>query len=498
MLRNLKPLHLRDQFAITTGSIVITHRHQPEFKTELPSKDRTRFGVIVNFSQAPSHRSRKRSKCHIPLRKKTVMKIEILCTGDEILTGKTINTNYAYMAQRLTEKALSVTWGTVVGDDREDLTTAFLQAAERADAVIVNGGLGPTVDDLSQEVAAETAGVELELHEPWLENLKQYYSGRGRKMPENNVTQAMLPAGSEFIDNPIGTACGFAIDINKARFFFTPGVPREMRRMVDEQIIPRLLKLSGSQMVTSLKRFHTFGIGESRADLMLKDTIDPALEKSGAVKLGFQSHYPQLETKLSVQAKNQSELEHTLKPIEAEVRRKLGNFILCEDKDTLESIIIDKLLGSNHSLSCMEMTTSGAIATRLMHQDKGASVVQQCVVSPHLQTLYQSTGKPSPTGSSEVITTDTAIALSTALKQQSGSDYALTVLTAIEASEDSERSMLKICIGIAGPEGNSQRLALLPGRSGWARTGAVELSLDCLRRYLYGLPVDEKIDFEQQ
>ena len=154
------------------------------------------------------------------------MKIEILCTGDEVLTGKITNTNFSYMAQKLEDVGLSVYWGTTVGDDREALLSAFHLASARADAVIVNGGLGPTVDDLSQEIAAQAAGVGLVLDEEWLARMEHFFTSRGRTMPPNNKKQAMLPEGAEFIDNPIGTACGFALDIGKARFFFTPGVPR--------------------------------------------------------------------------------------------------------------------------------------------------------------------------------------------------------------------------------------------------------------------------------
>lgn len=218
------------------------------------------------------------------------MKIEILCTGDEILTGKTTNTNYSFIAQRLTENSLEVVHGTSIGDDKDALKQAFLQAAGRADAVIVNGGLGPTVDDLSQEVAAATADVELVCNTEWLDKLKGYFEIRGRKMPENNTRQAMLPAGSELLDNPIGTACGFALDINGTRFFFTPGVPREMKRMITEQVLPRLLSMSGIKTVSRLKRFHTFGIGESRADQLLTNIIPSESER--AIKLGFQTHYP--------------------------------------------------------------------------------------------------------------------------------------------------------------------------------------------------------------
>src|SRR5471032_3028931 len=169
------------------------------------------------------------------------MRVEILCTGDEILTGKTTNTNYSHMARRLNEVGLDVHWGTTVGDDRGTLLAAFRQAGERADAVIVNGGLGPTVDDLSQEIAAQAAGVDLVLNVAWLARMEEYFHRRSRIMPPNNRKQAMLPEGAEVVDNPVGTACGFALDIGKARFFFTPGVPRELRRMLENEIIPRLL-----------------------------------------------------------------------------------------------------------------------------------------------------------------------------------------------------------------------------------------------------------------
>src|SRR5438876_2530139 len=151
------------------------------------------------------------------------MRIEIICTGDEVLTGKIVNSNFSYMSTRLEDVGLSVQWETTVGDDRENLLRAFQLAAERADAVIVNGGLGPTIDDLSQEIAAQAAGVELALNEQWLTTMEEFFRKRSRVMPPNNKKQAMLPTTAEVIDNPIGTACGFALDIGRARFFFTPG-----------------------------------------------------------------------------------------------------------------------------------------------------------------------------------------------------------------------------------------------------------------------------------
>src|SRR5712692_7310105 len=241
------------------------------------------------------------------------MRIEVICTGDEVLTGKIVNTNFSYMSQKLEDVGLSVRWETTVGDDRESLLRAFQLAGERADAVIVNGGLGPTVDDLSQEVAAQAAGVELALNEEWLTRMEEFFRRRSRVMPSNNRKQAMLPATAEVIDNPVGTACGFALDIGKARFFFTPGVPRELRRMLEEQIVPRLLERSGTQVTIHLKRFHSYGLGESHVDTLLTGVEE--LAPDGSVKLGFRAHYPQLETKLTVRGTDADDARRKLVPV---------------------------------------------------------------------------------------------------------------------------------------------------------------------------------------
>ena len=291
------------------------------------------------------------------------MRIEIICTGDEVLTGATINTNFSHISQKLGDFGLEVIWGTTVGDDRETLLEAFRLASQRVDAVIVNGGLGPTVDDLSQEIAAQAAGVELVFNEEWFNKMEDFFKRRARVMPPSNRKQAMLPAAAEVLDNPVGTACGFALDIGKARFFFTPGVPRELHRMLDEQIIPRLLARSGQQTTSFLKRFHSYGIGESHADTLLAGI--EALAPEGSVKLGFRAHYPQLETKLTVRGTDMDDVRRKLAPVEEQVRKRLGNFILAEDEQKLEGVILQALTRQNASLTIVETFTGGAIAARI-------------------------------------------------------------------------------------------------------------------------------------
>ena len=379
----------------------------------------------------------------------------------------------------------TVHWGTTVGDDRASLLQAFRQAGERADAVIVNGGLGPTVDDLSQEVAAEACGVELVLSDYWMTRMTESYARRGRVMPPNNRKQAMLPANAEFIDNPIGTACGFAVTIGKARFFFTPGVPREMRRMLDEQVIPRLLKLGGITGVTRLKRFHSFGIGESRADNMLADM--EVFKNDGDIKLGFQAHYPQLETKLAVRGDDEADLSARLAPVEAEVRKRLGNFVIAEDDQTLEGVILAQPARSAATRWRRRRCSPAAISRRGWRRWPAPSARSGAASWRAIPASSASTAcRPRrPIGRPQAA---------------QGKRRQPCAGLLIELDEGADRPDFggTICVGIADANGTVSRQARLIGGRDWVRAGAVELGLDCLRRHLLGLPVDERIDFERR
>jgi nicotinamide-nucleotide amidase len=422
------------------------------------------------------------------------MRIEIICTGDEVLTGKIVNTNFSYMSQKLEDVGLAVQWETTVGDHREDLLQAFQLAGQRADAVIVNGGLGPTVDDLSQEVAAQAAGVELVLHEGWLTRMEALFRRRGRVMTPNNIKQAMLPVGAEMIDNPIGTACGFALDIGKARFFFTPGVPRELRRMLEEQILPRLLARSGQQTAIYLKRFHSYGLGESHVDALLKGVED--LVPDGGVKLGFRAHYPQLETKLTVRGGDMDDILAKLAPVVEEVRKRLGNFIMAEDDQTLEGVVLAQLTARQASLAVVEMFTGGQMAARLAPLPGAEHVFRRGTVARYLADIYAAVGlaEVPPTGE---VTPAMAEAVAAAARQQSGATHALAVL--IDMDEGADRVDLggEICLAIATAHELASRRSRIVGGREWVRLGAVEMGLDCLRRYLQGLPLHERIDFEK-
>jgi nicotinamide-nucleotide amidase len=422
------------------------------------------------------------------------MRIEIICTGDEVLTGKIVNSNFSYMSTKLEDAGLSVQWETTVGDDRENLLRAFQLAAERADAVIVNGGLGPTVDDLSQEIAARAAGVECVLNEAWLARMEDFFNRRSRVMPPNNKKQAMLPSTAEVIDNPIGTACGFAIDIGKARFFFTPGVPRELKRMLEEQIIPRLLAKSGLQAAIFLKRFHSYGLGESHVDSLLTGVEE--LVPDGSVKLGFRAHYPQLETKLTVRGTDLDDIKEKLVPVEQEVRKRIGNFILAEDDQTLESVVLAELAKRTGTLTIVETFTGGQIAARLAHLPGAEKIFKRGIVSRDLAEIGAAVGLDAASMTGE-LTPAVAEAVAQAALRQTGATHALAVLIDLDEGADRIEFGGTVCLAIAIDGNVASRKSRIVGGREWVRLGAVEMGLDCLRRFLQSLPVYERIDFEK-
>ncbi|HTE16319.1 MAG TPA: CinA family nicotinamide mononucleotide deamidase-related protein, partial [Burkholderiales bacterium] len=390
------------------------------------------------------------------------MNIEVICTGDEVLTGKIVNTNFSYISQKLDDFGLSLTWETTVGDDRDSLLLAFQLAGQRADAVIVNGGLGPTVDDLSQEIAAKAAGVELALNEHWLATMEAYFAKRARVMPPNNKKQAMLPVGAEILDNPVGTACGFAVNIGKARFFFTPGVPRELRRMLEDQIIPRLLAKAGQQTAVFLKRFHSYGIGESHADTLLAGV--EALAPDGSVKLGFRAHYPQLETKLTARGVDINDIRRKLAPVEAEVRKRFGNFILAEDDQTLESVVLSELEKLKGTLTIVESFTGGQITGRLAHLPGAEKILRRGIVARDLTEICNAV---SLLNEPDGITREAAEAVARAAQKQTGTTHALAVLIDLDEGADRIEFAGTVCLAIATADDVAVRRSRIVGGRDW-------------------------------
>jgi nicotinamide-nucleotide amidase len=264
--------------------------------------------------------------------------------------------------------------------------------------------------------------------------------------------------------------------------------------MLEEQIIPRLLAKSGKQTAIYLKRFHSYGIGESHADTLLAGV--EALAPDGSVKLGFRAHYPQLETKLLVRGSDMGTIRTTLAPVEQEVRKRLGNFILAEDDQTLEGVVLEALANRKATLTLVETFTSGQIAGRIAHLPGAEHVVRRGIVARELGVICAATGLDGAamTGG---ITRETAIAVARAAQHNTGVTHALAVLIDLDEGADRLEFSGSVCLAIATENDVATRRSRIVGGRDWVRLGAVEMGLDCLRRFLQGLPVNERIDFEK-
>ncbi|MGP8307624.1 CinA family nicotinamide mononucleotide deamidase-related protein [Vibrio sp. YIC-376] len=221
------------------------------------------------------------------------MKIAMLSTGEEVLHGDIVDTNAAWLSSLFYQQGFGLTKRSTVGDKLSSLIEEFLMLSFNNDVVIVNGGLGPTTDDLSAAAAAKAADCKLVLFKEWLEQLESMYARRGKPMPDSNLKQAMLPETAQILDNPIGTACGFKMLINDAVFYFTPGVPSEFKLMAETQILPDLKRSFPDVQGSSCSRIYTFGLSESG----ISDKLDPIKLPQG-YELGYRSYLPFIEVKL--------------------------------------------------------------------------------------------------------------------------------------------------------------------------------------------------------
>ncbi|MFT3562756.1 nicotinamide mononucleotide deamidase-related protein YfaY [Klebsiella pneumoniae] len=307
-----------------------------------------------------------------------MLNVEMLSTGDEVLHGQIIDTNAAWLADFFFNQGLPLTRRNTVGDDLDALVAILRERSEQADVLIVNGGLGPTSDDLSALAAATAKGEGLILHPEWLETMTRFFAERGRPMAESNRKQAEIPASAEMINNPVGTACGFAIQLNRCLMFFTPGVPSEFKVMVEQEILPRLRQRFTLPDPPVCLRLTTFGRSESE----LAQSLNPLTLPPGVV-MGYRSSMPIIELKLTGPA-NQRDAMLALWP---EVRKVAGDSLIFEGTEGLPAQIARCLQERQLSLTLSEQFTSGLLALQLSRA--GAPRLAREVVAAPEEPLAQ-------------------------------------------------------------------------------------------------------------
>jgi nicotinamide-nucleotide amidase len=287
---------------------------------------------------------------------------EIMATGEEIRSGAVIDTNTAFIADRLLENGIDVSRHTCVGDDLELLIDVFKEIGDRAAIAVVTGGLGPTSDDLTAEAAAKAVGTTLELNSAALQSVENFFEARQRPINAASRKQAFLPAGAQCLPNAHGTAPGFRLKIGKCLFFFLPGVPGEMRRMVSDIVLPQIIEIIGDK-----GRFHrtrtlaTFGLTESQTAERLSG-IEEAFPR---ISLGLQVKFPAIQVKLYANGVNDQQLNDDLAAAAGWVVEKLGNNVFSQRGDPMEKVVGHLLREKQATLALAESCTGGLISDML-------------------------------------------------------------------------------------------------------------------------------------
>ena len=293
------------------------------------------------------------------------MLCEIVAVGTELLLGQIVDTNSAWIGEQLALSGIDCHRHTVVGDNRERMMAAFCEALDRADAVIVTGGLGPTQDDITREVVAELMGVTMERDQALVDRIEARFAGRGRKMPANNLRQADVPVGATTMPELPGTAPGLICPIGDKVLYTVPGVPWEMKEMLEGSVLPDLRRRSGTVSVIGSRTLRTWGQSESGLAEMLADEIERLDVEGGATLAFLASGMEGLKVRITAKAATSAEVEEVLDVEEARVRSIIGLIVFGMDGANMESVVLDELVSQGLTLATAESLTGGLIGSRL-------------------------------------------------------------------------------------------------------------------------------------
>lgn len=411
------------------------------------------------------------------------MKAEVLTIGDELLRGEIVDSNKSFLSDRLLTVDADVRWHTSVLDDPDDMTDAFLRANERADVVLVSGGLGPTRDDLTIEILAETFDLKLLVDETTLENLKAFFARFGRQMAANNAKQALFPEGSEILPNPVGTAPGCMLRTDESAFFCMPGVPRELYKMMDEQVLPRLEGLRGDGLVTRAALLRTFGLGESNLDEELRGVAD-----EDGVALGFRTAFPDNYVRPMARAATAEEAEAKLARACDSIRLKLGALIYGEGDETMESVVGELLRRSGRSVAVAESCTGGLLGERISAVPGASDYFRGGVVAYANEVKTAQLGVPAEMLEEHgAVSEAVAVAMAQGVRERFDADFGLSTTGISGPTGGSEEKPVGLVwVGVATAEGVQAREFLFPFERDRHRAVTAHVALDWIRRHLLG------------
>ncbi len=414
------------------------------------------------------------------------MRIEVLCTGDELLNGTIADTNSPWFMTRLFELGELVARTTVVGDDRRELVSAFREVSARAGAVLVSGGLGPTADDLTAECAAEAAGVPLVEDARAMQALRERFARRNAVLTPNNARQARVPQGAEVVLNPVGSAPMFVLKMGQCTLFFVPGVPREYQALVEKEVLPRLAELLNRQPgrpARVVRVLRTTRIFESHLDA----AVMPIAAKHPLIRVGYRTSAPENHLKLLAEAPTREEAERALAAMEEECRAALGDYVYGADKDELAAVLGGKLRQRGHTVAVAESCTGGLLG-QVISSVAGASDYFLGGAITYSEALKKAWARVSPEALERhgAVSEEVGRQMAAGIREATGATWGLSVTGYAGPSAGTPRDEIgTVYCGLAGPDGaGAVEKYLFTGDRDRIRRFAAHAAMDLLRRTL--------------
>ena len=374
------------------------------------------------------------------------MKAEILSVGTELLLGQIVDTNANYLAQQLPALGLDLYYVSSIGDNLQRLSDAFSQALQRSDVVISTGGVGPTEDDLTREAIANVFGEQMQVQPELEQQLRAFFARRGRTMPERNVKQATTIPSGTYLPNPIGTAPGWWVERKGKVIISMPGVPHEMRKMWEEQALPRLAKLLSGGVIQS-RTLKLAGIGESHAEEALGD-----LTRSTNPTLATYAKSDGIHLRLTSKAITLDEAIGRLDAFEPKVRERVGEWVYGTDNDSFSAVVGDLLRARGWRLAVAESATGGQLAS-LITEASGASDYFVAGYVAYSRAAKEALGVPSSVLDAHgTIAQETTQALAKAARERAGAEVAVatTGVAGPNESEGQAVGLLHIVVDVQG------------------------------------------------
>ncbi|MEM1107355.1 MAG: competence/damage-inducible protein A [Planctomycetota bacterium] len=412
------------------------------------------------------------------------MQAILLSIGDELALGQTVDTNSAWAAARLATLGVSTVLHETVSDDQDLIAASIAWASTKADLIVISGGLGPTEDDLTRQALAQAMDVELVEDTEAMQTLEAFFDSRGYTMAERNRVQAFCPAGAAMIPNRCGTAPGIRATLNRAEVFVTPGVPREMKAMIEEHVLPAVRTMQTENEahdgnVILATKINTFGYGESDVatklgDLMARDRnpVVGTTVSQGICAVRVRAEYPDAD-------EAQRQLEDTAQQVEA----TLNPTAFGRDETSLQSVLIQLLLEKGKTVATAESCTGGMIGSLLTDvPGSSAAYLGGWVTYTNELKTSQLGVRPGVLEAHGAVSETVVTAMAEGAKQRSGADFAVAVSgVAGPGGGTEEKPVGTVWLALAGPGGTTARLARLIGNRSSIRDRAAKCALQMIR-----------------